>query len=150
MRSPLQTACLLVSQQPRTLASQARRWLGGHQLPFCPFVAFPGASWGANPPALNGCLRCPVQRGDRISPTTLDDRRQLVVAFEVPEAYLGRLRPGLAITATHPAYPDRPVCGRVSEIDSQVDAVLRTVRVRATLPNTDDRLRTGMSFRVRF
>ena len=93
-----------------------------------------------------------VQRGDRVSPTTalttLDDRRQLVVAFEVPEAYLGRLRPGLAITATHPAYPEQPVGGRVSEIDSQINATLRTVRVRATLPNTDDRLRTGMSFRV--
>jgi RND family efflux transporter MFP subunit len=94
-----------------------------------------------------------VQRGDRVSPTTalttLDDRRQLVVAFAVPEAYLGRLRLGQAITATHPAYPDQPVTGRVSEIDSQIDATLRTVRVRATLPNADDRLRTGMSFRVR-
>jgi RND family efflux transporter MFP subunit len=94
-----------------------------------------------------------VQRGDRVSATTalttLDDRRQLVVAFAVPEAYLGRLRPGLAITATHPAYPDQPVTGRVSEIDSQIDTTLRTVRVRATLPNANDRLRTGMSFRVR-
>jgi RND family efflux transporter MFP subunit len=94
-----------------------------------------------------------VERGDRVSPTTalttLDDRRQLVVAFAVPEAYLGRLRTGLAITATHPAYPDQPVTGRVSEIDSQIDASLRTVQVRATLPNADDRLRTGMSFRVR-
>lgn len=94
-----------------------------------------------------------VQRGDRVSPTTalttLDDRRQLVVAFEVPEAYLGQLRLGQTITATHPAYLSQPVIGRVSEIDSQVDAVLRTVRVRATLPNADDRLRTGMSFRVR-
>lgn len=94
-----------------------------------------------------------VQRGDRVSPTTalttLDDRRQLVVTFEVPEAYLGRLRPGLSITATHPAYPEQPVSGRVSEIDSQIDATLRTVRVRATLPNANDRLRTGMSFRVR-
>jgi len=94
-----------------------------------------------------------VQRGDRVSPTTalttLDDRRQLLVTFAVPEAYLARLRPGLAITATHPAYPDQPVSGRVSEIDSQIDAALRTVRVRATLPNTGDRLRTGMSFRVR-
>jgi RND family efflux transporter MFP subunit len=94
-----------------------------------------------------------VQIGDRVSPTTalttLDDRRQLVVAFDVPEAYIGRLRPGLAITATHPAYPDQPVKGRVSEIDSQIDATLRTVRVRATLPNADDRLRTGMSFGVR-
>lgn len=94
-----------------------------------------------------------VQRGDRVSPTTalttLDDRRQLVVAFAVPEAYLGRLRLGQPITATHPAYPDQPVRGRLSEIDSQIDAISRTVRVRATLPNTDDRLRTGMSFRVR-
>jgi RND family efflux transporter MFP subunit len=94
-----------------------------------------------------------VERGDRVSPTTalstLDDRRQLLLAFAVPEAHLGRLRLGQPITATHPAYPEQPVNGRVSEIDSQVDPLLRTVRVRATVPNTDDRLRTGMSFQVR-
>ena len=94
-----------------------------------------------------------VERGDRVSPTTalttLDDRRQLVVAFAVAEAHLNRLRLGQTITATHPAYPSQPFTGRVSEIDSQIDPVLRTVRVRATLPNTEDRLRTGMSFRVR-
>jgi RND family efflux transporter MFP subunit len=94
-----------------------------------------------------------VERGDRVSPTTalttLDDRRQLVVAFSVAEAHLNRLRLGQPITATHPAYPSQPFIGRVSEIDSQIDPVLRTVRVRATLPNTEDRLRTGMSFRVR-
>jgi membrane fusion protein, multidrug efflux system len=94
-----------------------------------------------------------VERGDRVSPTTalttLDDRRQLVVAFSVAEAHLNRLRPGQTITATHPAYPSQAFTGRVSEIDSQIDPLLRTVRVRATMPNTEDRLRTGMSFRVR-
>jgi RND family efflux transporter MFP subunit len=93
-----------------------------------------------------------VERGDRVSPTTalatLDDRRQLVVAFAVTEAHLNQLRLGQPITATHPAYPGQPFSGRVSEIDSQIDPVLRTVRVRANVPNTDDRLRTGMSFRV--
>jgi membrane fusion protein (multidrug efflux system) len=94
-----------------------------------------------------------IERGDRVSPTTalttLDDRRQLMVAFSVAEAHLNRLRLGQTITATHPAYPNQPFTGRVSEIDSQIDPVLRTVRVRATVPNADDRLRTGMSFRVR-
>lgn len=94
-----------------------------------------------------------IERGDRVSPTTplatVDDRRQLVVDFAVPEAHLGRLRLGQAISATHPAYPGQPVTGRVSEIDSQIDPVMRTVRVRATVPNTGDRLRTGMSFQVR-
>jgi RND family efflux transporter MFP subunit len=94
-----------------------------------------------------------VERGDRVSPstaiTTLDDRRNLVVAFSVPEAYLGRLQPGQTVQATSPAYPGEPVTGTVSEIDSRVDTVLRTVRVRATLPNTDDKLRPGMSFQIR-
>ncbi len=94
-----------------------------------------------------------IERGDRVSPTTalttVDDRRQLIVAFAVPEAHLGRLRLGQAIAATHPAYPGQPVSGRVSEIDSQIDPVLGTVRVRATVPNPGDRLRTGMSFQVR-
>jgi RND family efflux transporter MFP subunit len=94
-----------------------------------------------------------VELGDRVSPssaiTTLDDRRNLVVEFSLPEAYLARLKPGQPVQATSPAYPGAPIAGTVREVDSRIDATLRTVRVRATLPNADDQLRSGMSFQVR-
>ena len=94
-----------------------------------------------------------VRLGDRVSPssaiTTLDDRRNLVVEFSVPEAYLARVKPGQPVQATSPAYPDAPITGTVREVDSRIDTTLRTVRVRATLPNADDQLRPGMSFQVR-
>lgn len=94
-----------------------------------------------------------VELGDRVSPssaiTTLDDRRNLVVEFSAPEAYLARLKPGQPVQATSPAYPDAPITGTVREVDSRIDTTLRTVRVRATLPNADDQLRPGMSFQVR-
>lgn len=94
-----------------------------------------------------------VERGDRVTPetvlTTLDDRRVLLVDFDVPEAYLSRIAPGQAVTAVNPAYAGRAFEGKVAEIDSRVDPVSRSVRVRAALPNTGDLLRPGMSFQLR-
>ena len=94
-----------------------------------------------------------VETGDRVSAdtalTTLDDRRSLLVDFQLPELYLARVQAAQAVRATTPAWPDRVFEGRVSEIDSRIDPVTRTARVRATLPNTDDRLRPGMSFQLR-
>jgi RND family efflux transporter MFP subunit len=78
----------------------------------------------------------------------LDDRSQLRVAFAVPEAYLGRLKIGERVTVANVAYPERRFEGRVSRIDSRVDAATRQVRVEATVPNTNDLLRPGMSFQV--
>lgn len=93
-----------------------------------------------------------VERGDRVTPetalTTLDDRRVLFVDFEVPEAYLARVKLGQAISAANPAYPGRSFQGAVAELDSRIDPVSRNVRVRASVPNTEDLLRSGMSFQV--
>jgi RND family efflux transporter MFP subunit len=94
-----------------------------------------------------------IERGDRVTTgsalTTIDDRRVLLIDFEVPEPYLARIAPGHLIAAVNPAYPDRSFAGKVSEIDSRVDPVSRNVRVRATVANTADLLRPGMSFAVR-
>lgn len=93
-----------------------------------------------------------VELGDRVTPdtavTTLDDQRSLRLDFQVPEAYLARLSPGQALTATNPAYPQRRFEGNIAEVDSRVDPGTRNVRVRATLPNADNLLRSGMSFQV--
>lgn len=94
-----------------------------------------------------------IERGDRVttdSPlTTLDDRRVLLVDFELPEAYLARVARGHTIAAVNPAYPARSFAGKVSEIDSRIDPLSRNVRVRAVVSNTADLLRPGMSFTVR-
>ncbi|MDM7941436.1 MAG: efflux RND transporter periplasmic adaptor subunit [Hydrogenophaga sp.] len=93
-----------------------------------------------------------VERGDRVTPetalTTLDDRRVLFIDFNIPEAYLARVRPGQVIKAMNPAYPGRVFDGAVAQIDSRIDPVSRNVRVRAAMPNPDDLLRSGMSFQV--
>ncbi len=47
------------------------------------------------------------------------------------------------------AYPGRRFEGQVTQIDNRVDAATRTLRLRAELPNDDDLLRPGMSFKVR-
>ncbi len=94
-----------------------------------------------------------VEVGDRVSTdtalATLDDRRALRLDFELPEAYLSRVAPKQPVTAVNPAYPQRSFAGEIAEVDSRVDPATRNVRVRATLPNPDDVLRSGMSFQVR-
>lgn len=94
-----------------------------------------------------------VERGDRVSRTTLvstlDDRREILVDIDLPEAWLARVRVGQPLQASTPAFAGQTFEGRVRDIDSRVDPLVRTVRVRAALDNPDDRLRAGMSFQVR-
>ncbi|MBO6519245.1 MAG: efflux RND transporter periplasmic adaptor subunit [Rhodospirillales bacterium] len=93
-----------------------------------------------------------VEAGDRVTTTTelitIDDRSTLLVEFEVAERNLSRLKLGMPVTARTPSFRDRDIDGTINKIDSRVDPVSRTVRVRAAFPNTDDSLRPGMSFFV--
>ena len=94
-----------------------------------------------------------VDPGERVSDTspvtTLDDRSTILVDFEVPEAYARGVRSGAAIDITAWAAGQKRFTGTVEAIASQVDAVTRTLRVRAAVSNKDDLLRPGMSFVVR-
>jgi RND family efflux transporter MFP subunit len=94
-----------------------------------------------------------VDPGDRVDTdsvvTVLDDRRQLWLAFDLPEPYLARVQPGHRIEATTAAHDDQIFAGRIEQLDNRIDPATRSLRVRAALPNEDDRLRPGMSFRVR-
>lgn len=93
-----------------------------------------------------------VEPGDRIEPTTaittLDDRSALLVMFEVPEAYVGRIEAGDLIDVESWTADRLKVSGPVVQVGSRIDPVGRSFTVRARLPNEDDRLRPGMSFRV--
>lgn len=97
-------------------------------------------------------LAC-VENGDRITAdnpiASFDDRSQILVEFDLPEALLGRIAIGLDVTATTPSVEERSFDGKISAIDSRVDAATRTARVRATIDNRSDLLRPGTSFRLR-
>lgn len=87
-----------------------------------------------------------VDTGDEIA--AYDDRSVLLVEFELPEAYLGRIATGLPVRAHTPAFRDRVFEGGVSAIDSRVNATSRAARVRIAIPNQEDLLRPGASFAI--
>ena len=87
-----------------------------------------------------------VQPGDRV--TTIDDDSVMKVDFQVPGTRLGMLQTGLDIIATSNAFPDRRFEGTVKSIDSRIDPVTRSIRVRALLPNPDRLLKPGMLMQV--
>lgn len=93
-----------------------------------------------------------IESGDRVTTATklvtIDDRSTLLVEFEIAERYLARLQQGAKIESRIPAYPDRLFAGVIDRIDSRVDPLSRTIKVRAAFPNDKDELRPGMSFFV--
>lgn len=87
-----------------------------------------------------------IEPGDAI--TTLDDDRVMRLEFTVPSTFLPALRPGLRIAATTQALGGRAFHGEIAAIDSRVDPVTRSVRVRAHLPNPERVLRPGLLMEV--
>jgi membrane fusion protein (multidrug efflux system) len=80
--------------------------------------------------------------------TTLDDTHIIKVDFDLPEIYLSRLEPGLKVLAHSAAYPDQKFSGAVTSVDTRVDSISRTVRVRSVMENIDGHLRPGMFLTV--
>lgn len=87
-----------------------------------------------------------IEPGDVV--TTLDDDSVMKLDFSVPSVHLATLTRGLKIEAVSPAFPERTFTGTVSGIDSRVDPVTRSIKVRAVLPNPEHLLRPGMFMRV--
>lgn len=95
-----------------------------------------------------------VDIGDRIGPDTpiaqLDRRGTLFVDFPAPESAFSRLDIGQVVTVTPFSDPDRAIEARVIAVGSAISSDQRTYTVRTAIDNSGDRLRPGMSFRVRF
>ena len=87
-----------------------------------------------------------MRPGDQIG--TLDDVSEIKLDFDVPETQIARLAPGVEIIARTTAYAERTFAGRIANVDSRINPATRTVRVRAMLPNDDERLRPGMLMTV--
>jgi membrane fusion protein (multidrug efflux system) len=94
-----------------------------------------------------------VSVGSFVSPgtpiTTLDDTSIIKLDFTISENFLFMLRPGLAVSASSAGLPNRAFTGKVTNIESRVDPVTRSITVRAEIPNPDEALRQGMFMTVK-
>jgi membrane fusion protein, multidrug efflux system len=88
-----------------------------------------------------------VQAGDPL--TTMITVDPMEIEFTVPEVYLARLRPGLALTSTSPAFEGREFSATVRVVSPQVDSSTRTALVLARAANPEGVLRPGMFAHVR-
>ena len=64
--------------------------------------------------------------------------------FWLPQQTLSELKPGMAARLKTDVFPGQTWDGVITTVNSEVDVATRNVRVRATFPNTDGRLRPGM------
>jgi RND family efflux transporter MFP subunit len=86
--------------------------------------------------------------GLNVDPTTklftVVDLSNVWIVADVYERDLQRVREGIPASVTTTAYPDRPLAGRVSFIDPQLNTTTRTAKVRVEVPNSRGDLRLGM------
>lgn len=80
--------------------------------------------------------------------TTIDDDSVMNLDFAVPEVFLQSLVPGLKISATTSAFPDRTYIGEVASVSTRVDPITRSIVVRARIDNADRSLKPGLLMRV--
>ena len=90
-----------------------------------------------------------VNVGDYVKDGTdlvnLEDSRQMVVDYRLPERFGDRLAVGQTVELTLDALPGRPLQATVDAIDPLQDSNGRSILVRAVLPNTG---RTGQANRT--
>jgi membrane fusion protein, multidrug efflux system len=91
-----------------------------------------------------------VNLGQYLAPgtmvTVLEAPKQVFVDFSLPQQELPRLSNGMKVRVTEAGQPAGE--GQISAIDPAVDAITRNVKLRASLPNEGDRLRSGMFVQV--
>src|SRR5229473_1869787 len=89
-----------------------------------------------------------VELGQVLSPGTLVASLQSIhpihADFWLPQQALIDLAPGMRMRLRTDVFPQQSWEGAVTTINPEVDVSTRNVRVRATLPNPDGRLRPGM------
>ncbi|MBZ9610884.1 efflux RND transporter periplasmic adaptor subunit [Rheinheimera maricola] len=93
-----------------------------------------------------------VEQGDRITLqtaiTTIDNREQLLINFNAPEAALPILQGNASVELEPWQAQGERIRADIAQVDSRIDNINRSIRVRALLDNAADLYRPGMSFRV--
>jgi membrane fusion protein, multidrug efflux system len=80
--------------------------------------------------------------------TTLQSVSPMHAEFFLPQETLSELQLGMAARVTTDIFPKDQWEGRLTVINSEVEVATRNVKVRATVPNPDGRLRAGMFVNV--
>lgn len=79
---------------------------------------------------------------------TLDDLSVVKVDFTIPETWLSSVRVGQPVMALSDAWPGKTFTGKVTAIDTRLDARTRSATIRAVVANPDLMLRPGMLMKV--
>jgi len=87
-----------------------------------------------------------IRSGDQIA--RLDSISTVKVDFSLPERFLTLVSIGQTVNTVSVAYKDKVFIGKVTSIDSRVDAITRTIKVRAEIDNKNYELRAGMLLNV--
>ncbi|MEM6531546.1 MAG: efflux RND transporter periplasmic adaptor subunit [Myxococcota bacterium] len=66
------------------------------------------------------------------------------VDFRLPQRYLANIVPGLEVSVSADAFGEQTFSGRIESVEARVEESSRNVRYRATLENSDAKLRDGM------
>jgi len=89
-----------------------------------------------------------IELGQVLSPGTpivaLHSVHPILAEFLLPQQTLSELHLGMEARLKTDSYSDASWDGRITTINSEVEVATRNVRVRATFPNADGRLRAGM------
>lgn len=78
----------------------------------------------------------------------IDDRSRIIVDFWVPERFAGMISVDQPVSAVSVARPDDRFEGVVSAVDTRIDSQSRTLHIQASIDNSSDALRAGMSFQI--
>ena len=82
-----------------------------------------------------------IEPGDLVA--RLENRKQMLVDFPVPQRQLGNLRTGQPVTVEVDAWPGRKFPGVISAIEPQVERDTRNIRLRAMVENPVRRTLAG-------
>lgn len=88
-----------------------------------------------------------LRPGDVI--TTLDDDSSMKLDASIPAVFLNAVRPGLSIAAQSREFPGQTFSGQITAVDSRIDPATRSVQIRATIPNPDRSLKSGLLMTVK-
>jgi len=103
-----------------------------------------------------------AQRGEIVSPlsagggftrtgiATLVDMNSLEIEVDVNESYIARVKPGMRVSATLDAYPDRDLPAHVRTVIPTADRQKATVKVRIAFDKLDDTILPDMGVKVAF
>jgi RND family efflux transporter MFP subunit len=78
----------------------------------------------------------------------LGDVSTVRMAFSVPDTLVSGLKLGAVLPVHVDAMPDQSFQGRISEIAAAADPATRLYRVEVAIPNSQQRLKTGMMGKV--